>query len=213
MKGNVQRAQRWSVLLTVLFNLGIARAQLVANFDDIQFWVGEGANRAAVVIDWNDGKEPESLVWGYRWDGSATGLSLLQAVTAADPRFGGVTLTDWGWGWTVDGLGYDLDGDGFDLADEDDHYKPGWNPATWEYWAYFTYDGSSNPWTPSQDWTYSMVGMADRPLSDGSWDGWRYSNTDASPRQGVAAIPEPASVLLLAAGSAVAWIARRRNRG
>ena len=40
---------------------------------DIQLWAGTGANEAAMVIDWNDGKSDESLVWGYRWDGSATG--------------------------------------------------------------------------------------------------------------------------------------------
>ena len=49
-------------------------------FDDIEFWVGSGANRAALVIDWvEDTTEPPALVWGYRWDGAANGRDMLQA--------------------------------------------------------------------------------------------------------------------------------------
>ena len=56
-------------------------------FDDIEFWVGTGANRAALVIDWVEGStEPPALVWGYRWDGTARGSDMLTAIVAADPR-------------------------------------------------------------------------------------------------------------------------------
>src|SRR3974390_1833771 len=48
------------------------------DFSNIQFWVGSGANQAALVIDWRDGLTPESLLWGYRWNGSATGLDMLE---------------------------------------------------------------------------------------------------------------------------------------
>jgi len=45
------------------------------SFDDIQFWVGEGANRAALAVDWSYAStEPPALVWGYRWDGMADGI-------------------------------------------------------------------------------------------------------------------------------------------
>ena len=39
-------------------------------FNDIHFWVGEGTNRCAVVLDFGG----ESLAWGYRWNGSCTNL-------------------------------------------------------------------------------------------------------------------------------------------
>ena len=47
------------------------------SFDDINYWVGEGENEAALVIDWNDAKAPQSLVWGYRWSDTATGEDML----------------------------------------------------------------------------------------------------------------------------------------
>ena len=53
-------------------------------FDDIDFWVGQGQKKAMLVVDWNDGNEPEALAWGFRWDGDATGQDLLEAVAAAD---------------------------------------------------------------------------------------------------------------------------------
>jgi len=190
---------------------GASRADLVGSFDDIQYWVGDGTTyRAALVIDWNDEKTPESIVWGFRWDGEATGRDMLQAVTTADPHFGDVELKDWGWGWSVEGLGYDLDGDGFGALDPDDHYQPGWDGS--RYWAYFTYDGSASPWAPGEAWTYSEVGMTDRTLSNGSWDGWRYTADENGPVQGVAAVPEPAAVALAYIGACLAvWMVRRRQ--
>jgi hypothetical protein len=57
-----------------------ALSAIVKNFDDIQFWTGNGTNRAALVIEWNDGKSPASLAWGFRWNGQATGLDMLKAI-------------------------------------------------------------------------------------------------------------------------------------
>lgn len=57
------------------------------SFKDIEFWVGEGENEAALVVQWNDDRETSALVWGYRWDGDAYGDDLVKAVAEADPRF------------------------------------------------------------------------------------------------------------------------------
>ena len=36
-------------------------------FNDIKQWVGEGTNRCAVVVDFNDGGTGDrSFAWGYR---------------------------------------------------------------------------------------------------------------------------------------------------
>ncbi|HEX2474405.1 MAG TPA: hypothetical protein VHK01_06660, partial [Lacipirellulaceae bacterium] len=95
-------------------------AQTPFSFDDIQFWVGSGANRAAVAIDWHENTiEPPALVWGYRWDGIAHGNDMLTAIVAADPRFFaklGGTRSDPN---AVYGLGYDADGDGEFAIDDD----------------------------------------------------------------------------------------------
>ena len=62
------------------------RADASFSFDDIQFWVGSGSKRAALVIEWHDGNRPDAMVWGYRWDGEATGHDMIVAIAQADPR-------------------------------------------------------------------------------------------------------------------------------
>ena len=88
-------------------------------FDDIDNWTGEGENRAALVIQWNDDDEQTAMVFGYRWDGMATGADMLKAVVEANPRL--YTLmqytnvsspTDPDGGYTICGLGWDRDNDG-----------------------------------------------------------------------------------------------------
>jgi hypothetical protein len=56
-------------------------------FDDVQYWIGEGENRALLVVDWNDTISPESLAWGYRFDGEVTGEQMLSDISFADSRF------------------------------------------------------------------------------------------------------------------------------
>lgn len=91
-------------------------------FDMIQSWTGEGANKAALVIQWNDSKEKNALVFGYRWDGQATGADMIRAVVAANPQLYGLiqytnvsSPTDPNGGYTINGFGWDADGDG-DIA-------------------------------------------------------------------------------------------------
>ena len=82
------------------------RADASFTFEDIQYWVGNGSNKAALVIEWHDGNRPDAIVWGYRWDGEATGHDMIVAIAQADPRL--VLLTQYtGWmGYTIDGIGY-----------------------------------------------------------------------------------------------------------
>lgn len=197
-------------------------------FDDIEFWVGSGTNRAALVIDWADGLSPESLLWGYQWNGQATGLDMLLAVVRADSRLF-AHLGQYAWGTAVFGLGYDLNGNGifsvspapgFDAQgvawslspndartaeDPGDHWREGWNTG---YWAYYVKAAWDSPWASS------MVGAADRTLSAGAWDGWRFAPGFAGAPPGVpvpAPVPEASAwSLLLLGGGLLAW-ARRRS--
>ena len=88
-------------------------------FDMIECWSGEGSNRAALVIQWNDPKETNALVFGFRWDGLATGADMIRAVVADHPQLYGLiqytnvsSPTDPLGGYTINGFGWDLDGDG-----------------------------------------------------------------------------------------------------
>jgi hypothetical protein len=199
-----------------------------ATFDDIQFWAGNGANRAALVIDWNDGKEPASLLWGYRWDGAATGLDMFQAVVAADPRLF-AHLGEFPWGTAIFGIGYDLNSSGgfavnpnlvFDSggltldsgagdandarvpADSADHYVEGWNNG---FWAYYLKSSGS------EDWTSAMTGADGRALADGVWDGYSFAAgfNSSVPSEPLAAVPEPGMVSLLVLGFLTILCTRR----
>jgi len=207
-------------------------AQLAAaSLDDIQFWAGSGANRAALVIDWQDAQAPQSLLWGFRWDGTATGLDMLQAVVTADPRLY-AHLGQFGWGTAVFGLGYDLNDNGvfavnppvaFDsgglavdtnpddarvAADAGDHWREGWNTG---FWAYYLKGSSGDAWESA------MTGAADRVLSDGAWDGYSFAAgfVSAAPGEPVpAAVPEPGTLALLVLGAlalARQWTAPSRR--
>lgn len=215
---NVNRTRSiWLAVLFLLWNAQASRAQIT--FDDIRFWVGSGANRAALVIDWNSGAAPQSLVWGYRWDGPATGLTLFEAIAAADPRF----YYEWVPGLergAVFGIGFDVDGDGFSKSDPDDRYQEGWFANG--FWAYYidTVPGSSIPTEgPSANrWRFSPTGLASRTLVDGSWDGWSWAPNFRATRPSVpvpvsAPVPEPGTLVLFGGLSTTgaAFVVRRRK--
>lgn len=109
-------------------------------FDMIENWTGTGENRAALVIQWNDadGRDAAALVFGYRWDGVATGFDMFRDVTLNNPQlFGLVQRTNVGCdisaiapdGYTLDGIGWDDDESGnpglWDSANNDYYYPEG----------------------------------------------------------------------------------------
>jgi len=226
-----------NVVLAVLCGLLLAFPAQAVTFDDIQFWVGQGSHSAALVIDWNDGKGNESLIWGYRWDGEATGADMLLAVITADTRLY-VDGTGWdtGMGYALFGLGYNVTGgdfivtkggstlpfvdrihnssyygqsDGWVAADSLNHWEGGWYTGYWSYWV-----GGTGT-TPA--WDYSGDGMSTRILTDGAWDGWCFADfsgygSGGVPSEPIAAVPvpEPASIVLLLAG--VSLLTKRRHR-
>jgi hypothetical protein len=185
------------------------------NFDDIEFWVGTGANRAALVIDWlENSSEPPALVWGYRWDGAANGRDMLHAVVAADPRLFAKFGNHAEYGAAVFGYGYDAGNDGafeiddgtvFDAAglafvpspadgtmpvDTGDYYTEGWVRGFWRYLA-----AVGNPFDGGT-WEDRGAGIDARSLSDGDWDSFTFETSavpippfDGQPANPVAALP------------------------
>ena len=166
------------------------------SFDNIQVWVGEGEKRAAIVIQFNTGKENDTnaLVFGYRWNGTKYGSDAILEIAKSDPRF--YCLTAWGsYGYSIGGFGWDADEDGeiflkygdetvslidgnyecaseydydnYTAGDEDDFTQWGWFSGYWSY--YISSDTPANL-------TYSGVGASGRELTDGCWDGWNWNN-------------------------------------
>ena len=201
------------------------------SFSDIQNWTGTGSNEAAMVIDWFDGKTPVSLVWGYRFNGTATALQMIQAIDAADPRLD--VFYAYGGGF-VYGIGYDLDNQGgtftpgmpgFDdqgnstetgsASDPNDHYAEG---SFSKFWGLDTSTGS--PYGGGGTWTTAGDGADQTPLVNGDWNGWSLSYDETNftvPDPGfptpAAAVPEPSGLLAAALGLAAVVFTARRGLG
>lgn len=195
---------------------------------DVTTWIGPAAgpdqNKAVLVIQWPG--QSTGWAWGFRWSAaeSKTGSDLLQALAGADPRFS----------FTGSGFISDLRWDA-DLNGAAEWSFPGYNATTGEYLNYFVnnnqqpgnYNDGAAPagahvmpplGSPYDEggpgtWVSSNTGVAGRPLADGSWDGWIYSDGAAVPLLPVNAplpVPEPGSAMLILTSAFLTRLRRRR---
>ncbi|GGG62859.1 DUF5074 domain-containing protein [Epilithonimonas arachidiradicis] len=167
------------------------------SMNDIVYWVGTGSNKAAFVVQWNDSKNPDALVWGFKWDGSASGEDMLKAIAKTDKRFFSLLYQGTQYGTAIGGLGFDLDGndtnalykngnttyplypvdgvvnitaydfDYYTAKDTNDHWQSGWMSKG--YWSYWVKDPTDS------DFGYSGLGASSRQLENGSWDVWNFN--------------------------------------
>lgn len=230
------------VLAACLLAVGTfgASAQLVQSFDDIKFWTGNGSNRSALVLQWNDGFTPTSLAWGYRWSGNATGMEMLKAIAGATsitpPSDPGTILETsngsesrmilsierYGFGDSVFSISFN---DGIQNRTQAD-----WANGYWAYsifggnFTYPNYDENGN-YTgevsyaqggsmsySSVNWFSSPIGASDRELVDGSWDAFSFA-----PGFSTSAVLQPdavsvpeSSVVVLFCLGIVVFLLRRR---
>lgn len=204
----------------------VAHGAIVNSMADVQFWVGSGPNSAVMIVDWQDGKNlpgdstGQALAWGYHW-GSAetrTGLDMLGAIAAADPRFD-VRIDNRGFGPIAFGMYDDLNGNGgtyfFDTVNEEgsasdpaDHFREGW--LFNGFWGYLV---GASPGATKPAWNSSGSGAGTHLLTNGEWNAWSFSTdfvnfTIPTPASAAAVVPEPASALLVLLGACILW--RRR---
>ena len=115
----MKRISSWLALAGLFF---ISKSPAVS-FNDVQFWIGSGTNRAALVVEWSTPESSfgstvpapvanKSLVWGYRFNGPASAAQMFIALLAADPRFYAVGNIDPQYGLGITGIGYHLGGGG-----------------------------------------------------------------------------------------------------
>lgn len=197
-------------------------------FGDLQYWAGTGANRAGLVIQWNESDAPRALAWGYRFDGSVTAETMFTAMLQ-DPRLYAFTQ-NFSFGLGIYGIGYDLDGSGVtdpgftapngtanpDTAianDPNDRWRAGWLSSG--FWSLQSQSGSAISHQASA-WTSAQTGVSGFSVSGDSWVGLIYAPnfaTTAGPlgNQVAAAVPEPISMGVLAVGLGV-LVRRRRVR-
>jgi len=111
-------------VLATLALTGFALAANVHAFttNDIQIWTGCGTNHAAMVIEWNSPEvfnlstvpapiTTKTMVWGYKFNGTATASQMFNSVLTADRRLYAIDYDD-SYGRFVEGIGYNLKGDG-----------------------------------------------------------------------------------------------------
>ncbi|MBQ7212489.1 MAG: hypothetical protein IJS19_07495 [Muribaculaceae bacterium] len=164
-------------------------------FEFIENWTGEGNNRAAVTIQFNDDRETNAMTFGYRFDGNTNGAEMLKAIVENNPRLYALmprtyTAGLYGLGWDANDnqyFGLDLNGteqtftkhivydsnnsDNMTSIDPDDLWQTGWMMNG--FWAYFTKDKAAD------EYEMSMVGYGERTVKNGSWDAW-YFDADYS---------------------------------
>jgi len=200
-------------------------AQIITGFGDIVNWTGTGAYQAALVVDFHDGTSKQSFVWGYRWDGKATGYDMLTAISSLTTM--GLTVDNPSY---VTLMSYTESG----ITHSQDAYDPSYTNSMWGYWiaggTARQYDsnppygqigtlsapggGSAFPVT----WTVSPSGTGTRFLTDGSWDAFSFGTYDLSTyvaqvppgATSYAAIPEPSALPLILLGIGTLLYARKR---
>lgn len=168
-------------LLTAFMSAAFAQSNL-----DPTFTAGTGTNESYMVVDFQDGTSQPSFLFGYKYDGTKTGLDMVEALSAYDaPAVGYVP----GYGpGTTSSLGPAIESFAF-LG----HSQAGFDINA--YWGYYTKDAGV--------WDYAPTGFSTRTLFNGSYDGWSFSNgTDPLPRDPGAPVPEGNSALLLGFGMA-----------
>ena len=210
------------------WHAGIALAFLLStsshaaiSMTDIQIWAGTGPNQAALVIDWADGQP--ALVWGFRWekDVSKNGTDLLLAVVGADPRLhvpGLSTASNF-----IGTIEFDANADGIYERSGTNTGAPTFSP----YWGYLVNNAvyndpvdfhlnahllppNGNPYTTGS-WEDSSTGIFDRPLANGSWDGYVLGNFGARALEPVPAMPLPESSITSTLILALAVLGWRRK--
>ncbi len=157
--------------------------------EDIQYWIGQGEQRAVLVVDWHATGQ-SALAWGYRFDEPATTEQMLREIAAADPNLYVRLGTRGAFGVPLFGVGYDRDRDGFALTDgtifergvavtgpsdgatafdDRDSYAEGWFDGYWSL-----YQASEGPYT-HQAWQASSHGISGQSLTDGFWSGLSFA--------------------------------------
>ncbi|MGC4004452.1 MAG: PEP-CTERM sorting domain-containing protein [Pirellulales bacterium] len=215
---HLRRIVLWACCV-VLLNSSYVAASPYATFDfnNINTWVGTGTNQAALVLDWNTPTGISSFVWGYRWNGAATGEDMLRAIAGAgnysdttngnfvthgaDPRLS-FNASVFGFGNFIHGFAFNSPTSGaLGYPDSFD-------------WNYYTAAASDTTWSNA------TTGFGSRTLSNGVWDGYRYApgfdmnfNPLTSPSLPLAVqpVPEPSTYAVLGVALTVVATLRRRR--
>lgn len=110
--------------LAIVFSLCFFTAKSY-DFSRVKFWIGEGSDSAMLVVSFNQSGKDSAYCWGVRFNGTLTGIELLDKVDQADRNFA----------WKSDG-GF-LDSISYNAI-------VGKNATNGFYWGIYSFDSSWN---------------------------------------------------------------------
>lgn len=167
--------------------------------EDIDFWVGKGAKRAALVIEFHLKEGEDAYVWGYRFDGDKTGYEMFNDIVHADPRLSALDSPSGMGGYQVlgciayqsgetvsvpkppfliDGKEVPNDGKGLTtVSTSKDFDRYIFKDPKALFRAGFYTNGYWVYYTKDNrldSWVYSNIAYTIRHLADGAWDGWSF---------------------------------------
>ena len=157
-----------------------AHAELVGTYS-----VGSGAKTSYLQFDFANSN---TYLYAVRYDGTMRGADLLAIVASAQPGFFSYETVSFSFGDALLGV----------TIGSDTNAGFGTPPDYVDYWHYWTRESETTPWIAS------LIGFADRTVSNGSWDGWVF-NSDLRP----STVPAPTAGVLVAL---VGLAPRRRRR-
>ena len=170
------RFSPWILLIISTTSLFFAAGQ--ARCDITYYEVGTGDNQAQLALHFSDDAQ---FVFNVNFTDTTTGLGLFDIIEAE------LALTtqreDFGYGIFIDGISFDGHGNLGYGGDED-------------WWHYWIKDTELDPWESS------AIGVTERIVQNGCWDGWRYGS-EAYP------IPEPSSLFIIVATGIILFTQKR----
>ncbi len=192
----------------VLF--GFASASRAEMFDSLQLegWYGEGVNKAVLVVDFSP-SDGDSFAFGLRFgdaaDETITGFEMLQRVRTGTSNAFNFASTYWGveLGNMIDEMWY-TDPETSVLYDA----AYDW-PNTW--WSYWLSDDAGSTWQLPMIDPDHWLSADTRLVGNNDTDGWLAKPGDDATSLPVAPVPEPGTLVLVAAGIAAALVRRLRR--
>jgi hypothetical protein len=206
---------RWKYLAAVLVSLSCP-AHTHVNAEEfvdlggaalkIEQSVGSGSQSSYFVVDLgNNGGASYAFEYRFEPAASVTGFDAWSQIVQESDLDWDATVFD--FGTFVDRFAYGSDGE-----------QPVWadSAQSWAYWF-----GAWDSATSSIAWTPADVGMSDRIIQHGAFEGWRVTSYDpvtfdplSAPVAPLSSVPEPSTAILLMTigGAIVLRVARGERR-
>lgn len=168
---------------------------LAIDFSRIERWAGTGTNRAALVVDWNDGRNPHALAWGFRWNGHATTLDFIHAVTNHDSGLSFV-FTNSESGLVVARIEYTRPARVGDILPETANHPALLSPYARDFTGIVFHAGRWTHWVANGQSGFEPTnlvvfpsGIVHRALQPDGWEAFAYCPSGGTQRPGRAVLP------------------------